>query len=71
VNHPRLVDFFAETEIEMTKVAWSTRREVIGSSVVVVATVVILGTWIAMVDILLALPWGRWIGGTFGRLFGG
>jgi len=43
VNHPRLVDFLAETEVEMTKVAWSSRKEVVGSSVVVVATVVILG----------------------------
>lgn len=69
VNHPKLVDFFAETELEMTKVSWSSRREVIGSSVVVIATVIILGVWIALVDIVLSAPWGRWISGTFGRLF--
>ncbi len=69
VNHARLVDFFGETEVEMTKVSWSSRREVIGSSVVVIATVVILGIWIAAVDVILSLPWGDWVGNTFGRLF--
>jgi preprotein translocase subunit SecE len=71
VNHPRLVDFFTETELEMTKVSWSSRREVIGSSLVVLATVVILGVWIALVDIILSRPWAEWIGSTFGRLFRG
>ena len=61
VNHAKLVDFFAETEVEMTKVSWSSKNEVIGSSVVVVATVVILGLWIALVDVILSLPWGNWI----------
>lgn len=70
VNHPRLVDFLAETEIEMTKVSWSSRREVMGSSLVVIATVIILGIWIALVDIILSLPWGGWIGAAVARLFG-
>jgi len=71
VNHKRLVDFLAETELEMTKVSWSSRREVLGSSIVVIATVIILGGWIGFVDVTLSLPWGTWIGGTLGRLFGG
>ena len=69
-NHPKLVDFFAETEIEMTKVSWSSRREVMGSSIVVIVTVIILGIWIAAVDVILSLPWGSWVGNTLGRLFG-
>jgi preprotein translocase SecE subunit len=70
-NHPRLVEFFGETEVEMTKVSWSSRREVIGSSLVVIATVVILGVWISAVDVILSRPWGTWITETLNRLFGG
>lgn len=69
INFPRLIDFFAETEVEMTKVSWSSRREVVGSSIVVIATVVILAIWIGTVDVVLALPWGEWVSKTFGRLF--
>lgn len=64
-NYPRLVDFFGETEVEMTKVSWASRKEVTGSSLVVVATVVILGVWIALVDVLLSLPWGEWVRALF------
>jgi preprotein translocase SecE subunit len=69
VNLGRLVEFLGETEVEMTKVSWSSQREVVGSSLVVIVTVVILGVWIAAVDIVLSMPWGAWIGGTIGRLF--
>lgn len=69
INYPRLVEFLTETEAEMTKVSWSTKREVVGSSVVVIITVVILGVWIAFVDIVLSLPWAAWIGATIGKLF--
>ena len=69
INFGRLVEFLGETEVEMTKVSWSSKREVVGSSLVVIVTVVILGIWIAAVDIVLSMPWGAWIGGTIGRLF--
>ena len=68
VNYAKLVDFFADTETEMTKVSWSSRREVIGSSLVVIVTVVILGVWIAFVDFFL-YHGGRLLGATLGRLF--
>lgn len=74
VNYARLVDFLAETEVEMTKVSWSSRREVVGSSVVVIATVVILGLWILIVDLVLTGPqpggWSEAIRGVFHRIFG-
>jgi preprotein translocase subunit SecE len=69
VNYGRLVEFLGETEVEMTKVSWSSKREVVGSSIVVIVTVVILGVWIALVDIMLSLPWGAWIGAILGRIF--
>lgn len=70
VNHSRLVDFLAETEVEMTKVSWSSRREVVGSSLVVLATVVILGVWIFVVDFLLSVPWGGYIAAVYHKIFG-
>jgi hypothetical protein len=38
--------------------------------VVVVVTVVILGVWIAFVDLVLSAPWGEWLRGAFRRIFG-
>jgi len=64
VNYPRFVDFLSDTEVEMTKVSWSSRKEVLGSSAVVIATVVILGFWIGLVDILLLVV-PKWIGKLF------
>jgi len=69
-NHRRLVEFFGETEVEMTKVSWASRKEVVGSSIVVIATVVILGVWIALVDVILSAPWIGWVKATIDRLFG-
>jgi preprotein translocase SecE subunit len=62
VNNQKIVDFLIETENEMLKVSWSPRHEVISSSVVVVATTVILGIYLWGVDSLLVwfkrgVPW--------------
>lgn len=61
VNYPKWVDFLVETEAEMKKVSWASRRQVVTESVVVVATVLILGTFIFCVDTILYwvkhLPW--------------
>lgn len=61
LNWPRLVEFFGETEQEMKNVAWASRQEVTGSSMVVIITVVILGVWITLVDtvIILVQNWVR------------
>lgn len=74
VNHAA-VDFFVATEGEMKKVSWSTKREVIGSTKVVIATVIILGAMLFVVDLVFMLFF-NWIGvlqiapGLLGRLFG-
>ncbi len=68
-NFPRLIDFLAETEIEMTKVSWSSRKEVVGSSIVVMVTVVVLALWIGLVDVLLDQG-PRWIRRVWGAIFG-
>ena len=40
VNRPRAVDLLIETEAEMKKVSWPSRREAWNSSIIVVVTVV-------------------------------
>ncbi len=70
VNHARLVDFLAETEVEMTKVSWSSKKEVVGSSIVVIITVIVLGIWITVVDTVLSAPWGDWVRAALRRVFG-
>ncbi len=48
-------DFFIATEGEMKKVSWSTRREVIGSTKVVLAFTLIMAVFLFVVDILFLL----------------
>ncbi|HPD16717.1 MAG TPA: preprotein translocase subunit SecE [Planctomycetota bacterium] len=51
-----MADLLIETQQEMRKVAWSSRAEVIGSTIVVLVTVVLLSLFIFVTDsILLAL----------------
>lgn len=45
-------DFFIATEGEMKKVSWSSRQEVIRSTKVVIVTVVLLGVFLFVADIL-------------------
>ena len=46
-----VVDFMIATEGEMKKVNWSTRREVLGATRVVIATVIALGVILFVVDL--------------------
>lgn len=55
VNYPRFVDFLIDTENELKKVSWASRRQVMSESIVVLATVVIVGSFVFGVDQLLIL----------------
>ncbi|GEM_PF-2757858 len=46
-------DLLIDTQTEMKKVSWPKRDELIGSSVVVIVTVVVLGAYLYLVDFLL------------------
>jgi preprotein translocase subunit SecE len=52
-NKENMVDFLIETEGELRKVAWPGRDQVVGSAIVVVVTVLIIGFYIFFVDIIL------------------
>ena len=51
VNRPRSADFMIATEGEMKKVSWSSRREIIGGTKVVIATTLILAVLLWAVDL--------------------
>jgi preprotein translocase subunit SecE len=61
VNRPRSADFLIATEGEMKKVSWSSRKEIVGSTkVVIIATFMMAGALYA-VDAVFALLF-RWMG---------
>lgn len=61
-NHPKVVEFLIETEGEMKKVSWATRQEVVGASLIVIFTVVVLGVFIFAVDqvVINVRNWSGW-----------
>jgi len=69
-----VIDFMIATEGEMKKVNWSSRREVLGATKVVIATVIALGILLFAVDIFFMFFFEA-IGvlriGMIARLFGG
>lgn len=73
LNH-RANDFLIATEGEMKKVNWTTRKEIIGSTKVVIFVVVVMSILLFVVDILFMLFF-TWIGvlrapGLFDSMFG-
>jgi preprotein translocase SecE subunit len=50
VNMPRFADFMIQTEGEMKKVSWSSKKEIIASTKIVIVTVAILAIILAVVD---------------------
>ena len=48
------VNFIKEVKAELGKVAWSTRQELLASTLVVIVVTVILGVFIGVLDIFLS-----------------
>ncbi|MFA9478011.1 preprotein translocase subunit SecE [Phycisphaerales bacterium AB-hyl4] len=46
LNKPRIADFMIATEAEMKKVNWPTRREVIGSTWIVICGAMLMAGWL-------------------------
>ncbi len=61
VNRPKSADFLISTEGEMKKVSWSSKKEIIGSTKVVIVTTLLMAGILFAVDILFANLF-RWIG---------
>jgi preprotein translocase subunit SecE len=50
----KIMSFISEVRVEMTKVSWPTRGEILGSTVVVVSVVAILSAFTGVADILIS-----------------
>jgi len=48
----KIVKFLNEVKSELKKVSWSTRRELVNSTVVVIVSVVILAVFIGVCDLI-------------------
>ena len=55
VNKPNIADFMISAEGEMKKVNWSSRQEVVVSTVVVISVVIILAVLLGVSDYVLQL----------------
>ncbi len=53
-NKPRVVDFMIATESEMKKVNWPSRREIIGSTWIVICGTLLIAFLLFAVDLLFA-----------------
>jgi preprotein translocase subunit SecE len=47
-----LKTFLAEVKVELIKCAWPSRKELFGSSVVVIISVIILGAYVGICDLV-------------------
>jgi preprotein translocase subunit SecE len=52
INRPKTADFLIATEGEMKKVSWSSKKEVVGSTKVVIVTTFLLAALLFLVDFL-------------------
>jgi preprotein translocase subunit SecE len=50
----KITNFVTEVKVEMQKVSWSTKDELIGSTTVVIASTLLLAMFIGIVDIVLS-----------------
>ncbi|MDD5431953.1 MAG: preprotein translocase subunit SecE [Candidatus Omnitrophica bacterium] len=48
------INFVKEVKVELSKVAWSSRHELMDSTLVVIAITTILGVFIGLVDVILS-----------------
>lgn len=62
LNRPRAVDFLIATEGEMKKVSWSSKAELVGSTTVVIVTVILLALYIYLADNIIIAMLTRGLG---------
>ena len=50
----KVTGFLNEVKGELSKVSWSTRQELVGSTIVVIMITLIMGLFIGLLDLLLS-----------------
>ena len=63
LNRQGIVTFMAAMETELRKVSWPTKDQVVGSSIVVIITMLVLAAYLFIVDTLLTLGVRTLLGG--------
>jgi preprotein translocase subunit SecE len=58
----KVVTYYEETVVELKKVTWPTKDEVRGSTFVVILTSIILSAFVFVVDRLLSMGVGAFLG---------
>ena len=53
-NYNKIKKFLVEVKVELSKVAWSTRQELLASTIVVIVVTTILGFFIGIIDLILS-----------------
>jgi len=53
-NYAKIKTFLLEVKAELTKVSWSTRQELIGSTIVVIIVTSIMAVYIGVIDLALS-----------------
>jgi len=51
LNKPNIVDFMIATESEMKKVNWPTRRDIIGSTIVVIGGTLLIAAFLFLINL--------------------
>jgi preprotein translocase subunit SecE len=55
LNKPSVANFMIDAEGEMKKVSWSSRKEIVVSTVVVISVVIILAVFLGVADLLFSM----------------
>ena len=50
----KVTGFLNEVKVELSKVSWSTRKELVGSTIVVIVITLIMGLFIGLLDLVLS-----------------
>ena len=61
LNKPNIVDFMIATEAEMKKVNWPSRKEIIGSTIVVISGTLMLAAILFVINMAFGALF-QWIG---------
>jgi preprotein translocase subunit SecE len=55
----RVFKFFKEVKVELGKVTWPNRQELIGSTIIVVVLSLVMAVYIGILDFILSSLFGR------------
>ncbi len=58
-----IVNFIKESYIELKKVAWLSKKEVVTSTIVIVVLILLLSIYIGLIDFILAKVVSLFLGG--------